>query len=69
MASTAKTRAPTGVDSDRPVLMRLMPDERAMLVGMAEASQQSLSATAREIFLRGLRRTKPQKISKPGEDQ
>jgi len=48
------SRAPDGVVTGRPVLMRLMPEERARLKRHAKASNSSLSAFARRMTLAGL---------------
>lgn len=52
--ATRRTRAPRGVVSDRPVLMRLMPIERAALVRHAETANVTLSAFARRMTLAGI---------------
>lgn len=48
------SRAPDGVVTQRPVLMRLLPIERAALQRHAKASNCSLSAFARRMTLAGL---------------
>lgn len=53
-AVTRRTRAPRGVVSDRPVLMRLMPNERAALVRHAQTANVTLSAFARRMTLAGI---------------
>lgn len=47
-------RAPSGVVTGNPVLMRLMPDELATLRQRAQATNTSLSACARDLVRRGL---------------
>lgn len=48
------SRAPAGVITGRPVLMRLLPHEREALQRHAAAANASLSATARRMTLAGL---------------
>lgn len=46
-------RAPKGVLADKPVYMRLMPSERAMLEELSSKLNRSASSVARLIFLEG----------------
>ncbi len=46
------TRSPRGVE--RPVAMRLLPDERGELERIADKEVRSAASMARIIFLRGL---------------
>lgn len=50
----AYSRAPDGVITEKPVLMRLMPAERAALQRHAKAANSSLGAFARRMTLVGL---------------
>jgi len=47
-------RAPDGVVTGKPVLMRLMPAERAHLERLADAANSSLSNFARRMYRAGL---------------
>lgn len=47
-------RAPNGVDSKKPVAMRLRPQEKAELEAMAELESRSAASLARLIYLKGL---------------
>ena len=48
------TRSPHGVLSDRPVYVRLMPDERSVLEQLASRQLRSMSSVARLVFLAGV---------------
>ncbi|ABO60725.1 MULTISPECIES: hypothetical protein [pseudomallei group] len=48
------TRAPRGVLSDKPVYMRLMPDERRTLEELSVSQNRSTSSVARLIYLEGV---------------
>lgn len=49
-----RTRAPRGVLTRHPVLMRLLPPEQALLQHHARATHSTLSAFARRMTLAGL---------------
>lgn len=49
-----KRRSPNGVDSAKPVALRLMPAEREKATKFSAARQESKAAFCRACFLRGL---------------
>jgi hypothetical protein len=53
-STTPKKRAPRGVLSNKPVYMRLMPDERHKLDQLSTVQNQSTSSVARQVFLEGI---------------
>lgn len=55
MPSTPFERAPAGVVTNRPVLVRLKPEEREALQQHAKAVNTSLSAFGRQMILSGMR--------------
>jgi hypothetical protein len=54
-------RAPAGVVTKKPVSMRLLPDERAMLLRLSERENRSIASMARRVYLEGL----PHVLRKP----
>ncbi|VBR08900.1 hypothetical protein [Burkholderia pseudomallei] len=50
------TRSPRGVLSNKPVYMRLMPDERRALEKLSASLNRSTSSVARLIYLEGVER-------------
>lgn len=53
-ASKSARRAPNGVVSEKPVVMRLTAAERARVERIAEREVRSLGAQSRLLLLRGL---------------
>ncbi len=51
-SAAGKTRTPNGVE--RPVALRLMPEERAKVEQYSEANAVSMASFARQMFLQGL---------------
>lgn len=49
-----RERAPAGVERNKSISLRLMPEERAAIVKMA-GNRRTLNAVARELVLAGLR--------------
>lgn len=47
-------RAPNGLASDKPVVTRLTPPERARLEQFAQREQRTLGAASRLLILRGM---------------
>lgn len=47
-------RSPQGVLSQKPVYMRLMPDERRALEELSEVLNRSTSSVARLLYLQGV---------------
>lgn len=54
VASKPARRAPNGVVSEKPVVMRLSAAERARVERIAERESRSLGSTSRLLLLRGL---------------
>lgn len=52
--SNARTYAPRGVVSERPIAVRLTPDERKAFAALAEAENLSDGAMGRVLILRGM---------------
>lgn len=52
--STPKRRAPQGMESDKPVAVRLSPEEKAELAELSRQEDRSKSSMMRIIYLRGL---------------
>lgn len=52
--SKPNRRAPNGLASDKPVVTRLTPPERARLEQFAQREQRTLGATSRLLLLRGM---------------
>lgn len=50
------TRSPRGVLSNKPVYMRLMPNERRTLEELSASQNRSTSSVARLIYLEGVKR-------------
>lgn len=48
------SRAPRGVLSDKPVCMRLLPEERQTLERLARKEKRSISSLARLVLLAGI---------------
>ncbi|MDC6179533.1 hypothetical protein PP727_20880 [Ralstonia solanacearum] len=48
------SRAPRGVLSEKPVCMRLLPEERQTLERMAREEKRSISSLARLVLLAGI---------------
>lgn len=48
-------RAPTGVVSNKPIPVRLLPDEIQVLKGVATREQRSLASVCRLAVLQGLK--------------
>ena len=49
-----KSYNPAGCVTNKPILMRLMPDELAVAIAAADSAQMSKSSFARKAFLAGL---------------
>lgn len=52
--STPKRRAPQGMESDKPVAVRLSPEEKAELAELSRQEGRFKSSMMRIIYLRGL---------------
>jgi hypothetical protein len=48
-------RAPTGVVTNKPIPVRLLPDELQQLKGLAHREQRSLASVCRLALLQGLK--------------
>lgn len=53
-AKAPVTRSPRGVLSDKPVCVRLLPEERTKLERLAVSENRSVSSLARLVLLAGL---------------
>lgn len=53
-AKAPVTRSPRGVLTDKPVFVRLMPEERKKLERLAVSENRSISSLARLVLLAGL---------------
>ena len=53
-APKSARRAPNGVVTNKPIPLRLMPDERAKVEKLAAREQRSLASVCRLALLRGL---------------
>jgi hypothetical protein len=61
-------RAPKGVESRKPVAMRLKPEEKSELETMAAFQERSVGSLARLIYLKGLdalKRELPESVTTP----
>ncbi|UCV02324.1 hypothetical protein [Dechloromonas denitrificans] len=58
-------RNPDGLNSKKPIALRLMPDEREQAETAARASNVSMSFLAREAFLKGLPLVFPSSAASP----
>lgn len=47
-------RAPVGVVTDKPISMRLLPDERRTLMRLSKRENRSMASMARRVYLAGL---------------
>jgi hypothetical protein len=54
----AKRRSPIGVESEKPIGLRLLKEERAIVEEMAEAEVRSLASMSRLLVLKGLEAVK-----------
>lgn len=58
-----RRRSDAGVDNDRPIALRLKPEERQTITALADADNRSMAAICRLALLAGLPKLKRQ-ISK-----
>lgn len=58
--STAKRRAPSGVDLDLPVTVRFMPEEREEVIKLSKRDGRTYGSFVRMIYLIGLAEWKRQ---------
>jgi hypothetical protein len=58
-----RRRSDAGVDNDRPIALRLKPEERQTIAALADADNRSMAAICRLAVLAGLPKLKLQ-ISK-----
>lgn len=58
--STAKRRAPSGVDLDLPVTVRFLPEEREEVIKLSKRDGRTYGSFVRMIYLIGLAEWKRQ---------
>jgi hypothetical protein len=59
----ASSYAPRGVEKDKPITVRFMPDERAQLVDEAAKESRSTGAFTRLMTIKGLEAWKAEKLA------
>ncbi|MDF3821692.1 hypothetical protein P3G55_17440 [Leptospira sp. 96542] len=59
MEKAAKRRSPIGVVSEKPIGLRLMQEEKARVVALAEAEVRSVASMSRLLVLKGLEAVSP----------
>lgn len=59
--STSKRRAPEGVETDLPVPVRFMPEERTEVIRLAEQDGRTRGSFVRMVYLLGLAEWKQQR--------
>lgn len=58
-----QSRAPAGTVKDKPIALRLLPDERELIKELAQREQRSMAAVCRLALLRGLADYQPSQLA------